>query len=85
MHYVYELFVRKLLFLNHYIAGIIFWSLKTERQHNFFTENTTSNPFMVNNVEKMLKVKVNTLKLYEQLVMHMQNSQNIIDLDTKHR
>ena len=85
MHYIYELSVRKLLFLSHYIAGIIFWSLKTERQHNFFTENTTSNPFMVNNVEKMLKVKVNTLKLYEQLVMHMQNSQNIIDLDTKHR
>ena len=40
---------------------------------------------MVNNIEKMLKVKVNTLKLYQELIMHMQNSQNIIDLDTKHK
>lgn len=40
---------------------------------------------MMNNIEKMLKVKVNTLKLYQELIMHMQNSQNIIDLDTKHK
>ena len=40
---------------------------------------------MVNNIEKMLKVKVNTLKLYQELIMHMQNSQIIIDLDTKHK